>query len=253
MKTSVDPDVMLIDRHYHVPTEHVDFGKMMLQLLLVMAALYAMTEPVTAPLRLVTTYLHEMGHALAALATGGSVQSVLVAVDEGGSAVSEGGITALVLAAGYTFSGLMGALTLAGSGRPSWAGPACIAVIGVSLLGGVAFALDRSTQQLAFVLAAGALAVGFLCWGRLTWPLGTLALRTAGTYWCLHTMFDLYADVWGAPAAPGPSDAVALAQLTGLPAQVSAVLGLLILGALTACAAVWSVLITPPRIQVRRA
>lgn len=252
--TREDPDVVMIRKHYAVLPEHVSFTGVFLQIAALAAVCWAMYQPLAAPLRLATVYLHEAGHAFAALATGGSVHALQVTPDEGGVVKSEGGMRVLISAAGYLFSALMGVACLAGSRRQSSGGPACLAVIGVAMAGGVAFAMDRGTQQCAFLLAAAALATGFLCWSRLTWPLGSLLLRFVGTFWCLYTAFDVYYDVWGSPPAgmfPAENDAVSMHHEVGVPPIVIAGFGILLILLMTLAAAIWSVLLNPLRVQVR--
>jgi hypothetical protein len=62
------------------------------------------------PLRLFVTYVHEAGHALAALISGGQVVGFLVAADGSGLATTIGGSRALILPAGYVGAALFGSL-----------------------------------------------------------------------------------------------------------------------------------------------
>jgi hypothetical protein len=61
------------------------------------------------PLRLFVTLVHEAGHGLAALATGGEVRSLQVMADGSGLATTAGGARALILPAGYLGAALFGA------------------------------------------------------------------------------------------------------------------------------------------------
>lgn len=252
MYATREPDLVL-RAHPALTLEHVHVGKVVLQLLVFLVVLGVVGHSTAAPLRLSTTYLHEVGHALAALLTGGVVNVITVSPNEGGAATTDGGILALILAAGYGFSGLVGALALAASQRQSHGGLACVLIVGVALLGGVAFAMDRPTQQTAFLLATGALLSGFLCWGQLTWKLGSPLLRFVGTFWVLWTAFDLYADAWASPVAAASAevvnDAAALGKLTGFGPTVVASAGIFSIIAVGFTAAVWSVRIAPPRVK----
>src|SRR5262249_34242886 len=64
---------------------------------------------ITFPIRLFVTYIHEIGHALAALATLGGVKRV--ALDWSGSGVTftQGGLGFLISSAGYLTTTLYGA------------------------------------------------------------------------------------------------------------------------------------------------
>lgn len=67
-------------------------------------------SPLAYPFRLFVTYVHEAGHALAALATGGRVIGFSVSADGSGLATTAGGSRAVILPAGYLGAALFGAL-----------------------------------------------------------------------------------------------------------------------------------------------
>src|SRR5579883_3155868 len=64
------------------------------------------------PIRLFVTFVHESGHALMAIATGGSVESLTVRSNGSGVTMTLGGIPWLVLSGGYLGSTVFGALLL---------------------------------------------------------------------------------------------------------------------------------------------
>ncbi len=64
------------------------------------------------PINLFVTFLHELGHALFALITGGSVHEVYIQSDGSGHAVTAGGFIPLILMGGYIGSALLGNLLL---------------------------------------------------------------------------------------------------------------------------------------------
>src|SRR4051812_14505867 len=67
---------------------------------------------VTYPCNLFVTLVHESSHALAALATGGSVESITVSPDASGLTMTRGGSRLITLCAGYTGATLFGAVLL---------------------------------------------------------------------------------------------------------------------------------------------
>lgn len=247
------PELVVLRRPAFPVLDRLDPGRFALQVAAVLMVFWLAKHPMTAPLRLATTYLHEMGHALAALATGGSVQAICVGDDEGGIANTQGGMHMLILVSGYGLSALIGAMALASSQRQSHSGLACMAIVCVSLLGGVAFAMDRPTQQIGFLLASLSLATGFLCWRPTSWRIASLVLRLVGTFWVVWTVQDLYSDVWGYSGGSGvalKNDAVALSQIIGLrPTHIAAV-GICLIYVVGLAAAVWSVLQPPFRVRV---
>lgn len=68
---------------------------------LVLVSGLAWGSPLGAPFRLLVVLFHELGHAGAALATGGEVLEISVHLDESGYALTRGGWELLVLNAGY--------------------------------------------------------------------------------------------------------------------------------------------------------
>jgi hypothetical protein len=62
------------------------------------------------PLRLFVTYVHEAGHGLMTLLTGGQVHSFIVSPDTSGLTTSRGGIRALIIPAGYLGAAFFGSM-----------------------------------------------------------------------------------------------------------------------------------------------
>ncbi len=74
-------------------------------------------SPVTYPLRLFVTFIHELGHGTAALATGGEFRNFEVKSSGAGLAYSAGGIRPLVISAGYVGTAVFGATLLFAANR----------------------------------------------------------------------------------------------------------------------------------------
>jgi hypothetical protein len=66
--------------------------------------------PILYPFRLFVTYVHEAGHSLMAILTGGQVIQFTISSDGSGLATTSGGIRALILPAGYLGAALFGAV-----------------------------------------------------------------------------------------------------------------------------------------------
>lgn len=67
-------------------------------------------SPLAYPFRLFVTYVHEAGHSLMALVTGGQVVGFTISTSGAGLASTAGGVRALILPAGYLGAALFGAL-----------------------------------------------------------------------------------------------------------------------------------------------
>ena len=116
-----------------------DFG---LALLAFLVALVLWQMPafsvLTYPLRLFVTLIHELGHGLAALLTGGEFLSFHVMASGGGLAYTRGGWRFLVIQGGYLGTALFGAGLLWLTYRTAY--PARVAIgLGVGLIAGSVF------------------------------------------------------------------------------------------------------------------
>jgi len=81
----------------------------------------ATLSPLLWPVRLFVTFVHEAGHSLAALLTGGQVLEFTVSPDGSGLATTIGGDPALIVPAGYLGAALFGsALFFLASRNPEW-------------------------------------------------------------------------------------------------------------------------------------
>jgi len=146
------------------------------------------------PLRLFVTFVHEAGHSLAALISGGQVQGFTVLPDGSGFAVTAGGNLALILPAGYLGAALFGSLLFYLTNHiPKW-------TRGLSFLMGLSFVLltlsysmpDQGGNMTALLVGIGfGLAIMSLGWfaPRIVnvFVLNTLAILTG-----LNAVFDLW-------------------------------------------------------------
>lgn len=173
------------------------------------------------PFRLFNTFVHELSHGIAAVATGGSFRRFMVHADLTGTAWSAGGIRWIVSSAGYIGSALFGGLLTILSAR----GVSARAVLfGLGLaLGGMCILFVTN----AFGVVAGLLLAGALCLAGRQLPklwADTLLLLLAVQMMlnALESVFDLVAISRFAPGMT--TDAQNMAQATGAPALVWAVL-----------------------------
>lgn len=174
---------------------------------------------IVTPLKLFVVFLHEISHGLAAIATGGRIERILITADQGGVCVCGGGDAFLTLSAGYLGSLLWGvALVLLASRlerRSGW----FTAAIGIGL-GVVSLLYVRNGFGLAFGLAASAALIAaarYLSPGgnaRILWVLGLTS--------CLYAVLDIKSDIIDRPELQ--SDAAMLADMTGVPALVWGIL-----------------------------
>ena len=145
------------------------------------------------PVRLFVTFVHEAGHSLAALLSGGQVIGFTVSPDGSGLAQTAGGSSALILPAGYLGAALFGAgLFFLANRIPRWtrafSGVIGLAIISLTIL----YARPDEGGSLTALIVGIGYGVGMLLlgWGAPQvvnlFLLNTLAILTG-----LHALMDL--------------------------------------------------------------
>lgn len=184
------------------------------------------------PLIYLNTHLHELCHAIAAWATGGSVHRILVFGDGSGVTLVAGGLPIVVGSAGYLGAGAIGAAMVAAAGsersarRCLWA-----------LSGALAFAMVLLVRGDVSGFVWGMAWVGIpalLAW-RLHGSSLVFAAQFLGALQCLASLEALSDLVQIAAATDRPSDAQLMARATGIPDVFWA-----FLWALAGCALLWA-------------
>ena len=190
-------------------------------------------EILTYPFRIFVTFIHEGGHAIAALLTGNSVESLSVAMNASGETyTTQGGLIsqAFIASAGYLGSMAFGALLLvlirkAIAARFVLLGSA-IFVFALTMIYGLIKPVFSLTgwSGIPFTLLAGViLSVGLFLIARFASPrVATFFVSFLAVQCVLNALFDLKTVFFlSAPFAPTvPTDAVNMAHATGLPAIV---------------------------------
>ena len=155
---------------------------------------------ITYPLRLFVTYVHEAGHGLAALVTGGTFVRFEIFSNGSGVATTAGGSRLLILPAGYLGAALFGALLFyfANSVQSSRFISAALGVLLIVL--SLMFGTGSLTALLVGVL------FGLLLW-LLAWKgssdFNTLILTTLAIVTGLNAVLDLMGVIQNSGAALG--------------------------------------------------
>jgi hypothetical protein len=194
-------------------------------------------EILTYPFRIFVTFIHEGGHALAALLTGNEVASLNVAMNASGETyTTQGGLLSQVLvsSAGYLGATAYGALLLllirrAVAARVVLVGSA-VYILALTLGYGLLKPLSTGWwgQLSLFTLLAGVvLALGLLALARYASPrVATFFVSFLAVQCILNALLDLKTVFFlSTPFAPNVStDAANMANATGIPAIFWAVL-----------------------------
>ncbi len=172
------------------------------------------------PLRLFVTFIHEGGHALAALLTLGRVEGLIIYANGSGATYTRGGLSILIASAGYLASTAYGAglLVLLHDGRRAKAVLTVTAGLILALTG--FFAAD------SFSLFIGIALTVILIWvataANQRWAhffLSFLAVQC-----CLNALYDLRTLFLISATTDLHSDAVNMQQMTMIPAIIWALL-----------------------------
>jgi len=167
--------------------------------------------PIVYPLKIFVVLLHEVSHAIAAVATGGVLDRITLDPYEGGATYFSGGNRFIAASAGYLGSLLWGALLFTAA-RTSWIRSDWVnGFIGVMVILLTVFFV-RSGFGIAFGIVFGlALVVASREIGRtmnrhLLWALGLTS--------ALYAILDIKSDVLDRPELR--SDAAVLADMLGV-------------------------------------
>jgi len=175
------------------------------------------------PFRLFGTFVHELSHGLAAIATGGDFQRFSVHADLSGLAWSAGGIRVVVSSAGYVGSAIFGGVLIFLQARGL---SPRVLLLGLGVVFGVLcllFVRNLFGVASALVLTAALLAAG----AKLgeAWRDGLLKVLA------LTLILDGYNSLFTVLVLSGSgnvqTDAQAMAQMTWLPATAWSVLWML--------------------------
>jgi hypothetical protein len=175
--------------------------------------------PIVYPLKVFVVLLHEISHALAAVATGGTVERITLDPAEGGLTLARGGSAFIMLSAGYLGSLLWGLLLLEAAAAKPRAARIALGVVGAFILA-MTVLYVRNVFGLLFSVFAGA---ALLFASKKLRPRGiALLLTVLGATSALYALLDIRSDT--IQRAHLPSDAQMLGDLTGIPGIVWGIL-----------------------------
>lgn len=191
-------------------------------LLMLLVALVFWDWAFMYPIKVFVVLLHEIGHGLAAVATGGEMIKIELSSDLGGVCWSRGGWRLVVLPAGYLGSMLFGGLILVSAARTRYDRQIAMGIGVMVVL--ITLLFVRTMFGVAFGLVFGALMVAS---GKyLPEEVNDLLLKFLGLTSSLYAIFDIKDDLISR-TVPG-SDAYAMSQELFLPPVFWGVLWIII-------------------------
>jgi hypothetical protein len=161
------------------------------QLLAIIAVVFALwSTPVVLPLKFLVVFFHELSHALMAILTGGSVESLSVNFQQGGEVWTRGGSRFLTLTAGYLGSLLIGVLLLLTALR-SRMDKAVLGGLGVVML----VTLVLYVRDIPALLICGLTGAALIAASRrLSAQICDLILRVIGLSSLIYVPYDIWDD-----------------------------------------------------------
>jgi hypothetical protein len=177
------------------------------------AALWFLWDTVVVyPLKIFVVLLHESSHALAALATGGTIERIVLDPAQGGACYCPGGSSFLTLSAGYLGSLLWGGGILLAARSPRVRPQFLTYALGAATVA-LSLLYVRSGFGIAFGIVFGAalVFVARKAGAGINRGLGQVLGLTS----VLYAILDIKSDILDRPELM--SDAAMLAELTGIP------------------------------------
>lgn len=174
------------------------------------------------PFRIFAVFLHEAGHALATILTGGDVEKITLSAAEGGVTHTYGGIQLVSISAGYLGNLALGMVIFVSATKLSWDRQLCV-ILGIGMLVLTALYV-RSIFGLTFCLLFGGALV--LSGRKASDRVCEYALLLLGLFSSMYAICDIKSDV--IDRSGEMSDARALAELTMVPTVVWGVLWILL-------------------------
>jgi Peptidase M50B-like len=171
------------------------------------------------PLRLFVTFIHEGGHALAALLTLGSVRHLIVYPNASGETLTLGGIAPIIASAGYLTSTAYGASLLILCRNGQNAKPVLIMTAGLILILTALFSVNTFTLITGIILTAGIILIAIWSSKRVAhFFLSFLAVQC-----CLNALLDLQTLFLISATTNSHSDARAMQGMTFIPSIIWAI------------------------------
>ncbi|MCU0496439.1 MAG: M50 family metallopeptidase [Anaerolineae bacterium] len=149
-------------------------------------------SPLAYPFRLFVTYVHEAGHSLMAVITGGEIRGFTVLSNGSGFATTAGGIRALILPAGYLGAAFFGAVLFYLINTVSFTRTLSV-ILGTGLVLFSVFFARPDQFGLPIALIVGVLFGLGLVWMGVKWgqTFNMFALNVLALITSLHAVFDL--------------------------------------------------------------
>jgi hypothetical protein len=168
-------------------------------------------SPILAPFKIFVVFIHETGHALATLLTGGRVLAMVITPWQSGYVTPLGGNALVIASAGYVGSAVFGGIMLSLAGRKPWTQRifATLAIV----FGVVTLCFVQNLFGWIFGLGTTAI-FSLLAYKRFSFSVYLVDILAV-----MSSMYAVY-DLTDFLLIGARTDAVILASITGVPAVI---------------------------------
>ncbi|MEW6702393.1 MAG: M50 family metallopeptidase [Bacteroidota bacterium] len=166
------------------------------------------------PIKLFVVMLHELGHALAAILSGGKVTAINISFDLSGKCEIEGGNNILIASAGYLGSLFLGLLFFLSPNNKKIGKRIIVSTAVILLITTMSIATESSFILLAFILFVLLIAAAFY----LRIAIVSILMRAFGLISCVYVLFDIKEDIFF--KSNSVSDATILSNLINIPVML---------------------------------
>lgn len=178
------------------------------------------------PFKLFATFVHEFGHAITAIITGGSVHNLKINLDGSGLTTTSGGIEFIILSGGYLGSTLVGALLLIlGSSEDEKITKISLISILVIMIAAMIFFVRDIFTFITTLLFIGMI-IGIII--KATQTVNNLFLNFLAMQCCFYSLYNIKVVFGLSIARHGQNDAAMLQELTFIPAPIWAIVWLVL-------------------------
>lgn len=147
--------------------------------------------PVVYPLKILVVFLHELSHGIAAVATGGRIEEIVVVPEEGGHTLTIGGSRFWTLSAGYLGSLVWGGLILVIAARTHLDKLLSVVIGSGIIIVSIIYGGNPFIYLFGIAFGGGLILVG----GLLSESINDWVLRVIGFTSCLYAILDIKSDV----------------------------------------------------------
>lgn len=176
------------------------------------------------PFKLFATFVHEFGHAIMALITGGNVHKLVINPDSSGFTTTSGGFRFLILSGGYLGSTFVGALLLVlGSSESESITKFSLISIIVIMIGAIIFFVRDPFTLITTIIFIGLIIAMMVKVGK---TINNLFLNFLAMQCCFYSLYNINVVFGLSMSGHGQNDAAMLQELTFIPAPIWAIVWL---------------------------